>query len=280
MMLRRIFDFFIFSSLFIACCAVLMVYQVYDLFQFEYSAAAYMWFIFFSTIGSYNFHWYLTPHTASENKRTLWTQHHKPFHIALIIVSLLAAVWFLWQLSDDWVWIGVSVLLTFLYSAPKLPFRIASFLKKIAVGKTIFLASVWMYVTSILPIILSRKPWEPSHLLFCVGRFFLIYSICIIFDFRDREQDRRDGIRSMITYFNEQGINTLFYGSVIVYFTCTIALYYFGFPATHIMALLIPGFVVAGLYGYSKKNFSDYLYYFILDGMMAFSALLTSFLPF
>jgi 4-hydroxybenzoate polyprenyltransferase len=198
----------------------------------------------------------------------------------LITASLIAAFWFFLQLYDYWIWIGISILLTFLYSAPKLPFRLADFLKKIAVGKTIFLATVWMYVTSILPIILSGKQWEPAHLLFCVGRFFLIYSICIIFDFRDREQDRRDGIKSMITYFNESGINVLFYSSVIVYFICTIALYYFGLSLVSVIAMLIPGLIVAGLYEYVKKNFSDYLYYFILDGMMAFSALLTSFLPF
>jgi hypothetical protein len=38
------------------------------------------------------------------------------------------------------------------------------------------------------------------------------------------------------------------------------------------LALLIPGFILSLLYFYSKRNFSDYLYYFILDGLMMLSA--------
>jgi 4-hydroxybenzoate polyprenyltransferase len=276
----RIFDLFLFSSLFIAACAVLMVYQVNDLFQLRYNTQAYLYFVFFSTVCSYNFHWYLTPNFASENKRTLWTQQHKGLHLVFILTGLAGALVFFIPLREYFLWIGISILLTFLYSAPKLPFRAAYFLRRIAVGKTIFLALVWMYVTSMLPLVLSGEPWAGEHILFCTGRFFLIYAICIIFDFRDREQDKRDGVKSMITYFNERGINILFYGSVLVYFISTISLSEYGFPGVLIFVLLLPAFIVAGLYRYSKRNFSDYLYYFILDGMMAFSALFTSFLSF
>lgn len=280
MMLRRFLDFFLFSSLFIAGCAVLMVHQVNMLFQPSHPSRHYLWFVFFSTICSYNFHWYFTPHAASENKRVLWTQRRKGLHLLLIIAGFIGAVLFFFQLTEYWFWIGISVLLTFLYSAPKLPVRFANFLKKIAIGKTIFLALVWTYVTSILPIILAGQSWQPKHFLYCIGRFFFIYAICIIFDFRDREQDKRDGIKSMITYFDESGINILFHSCMIVFLITTIALYFYGFSLMFIIALLLPAVIVAGLFGYLKRNFSDYLYYFFLDGMMAFSALLTVFLPF
>jgi len=41
-----------------------------------------------------------------------------------------------------------------------------------------------------------------------------------------------------------------------------------------IIILLLPGIITASLFSYAKKNFSDYLYYFVLDGMMMFSGLL------
>lgn len=279
-MLRWVFDLLLFSSVFIAGCAVLMIYQVNELFRLHYVHQPYLWFVFFSTICSYNFHWYLTPDIVSENRRTLWTQKHKHLHLLLIVVSFIWAFLFFLPLIPYWPWIGISVVLTFLYSAPKLPFRLAHYLRKIAVGKTIFLALVWMYVTSILPLILSEVTWNGSHISFCIGRFFFIYAICIMFDFRDREQDKRDGIKSMITYFNEAGINIIFYCSIAVYLISTILFYYHGFSINLVLILLLPAFIVTGLYGYAKRNFSDYLYYFILDGMMAFSALLTSFLSF
>lgn len=280
MMLRRFVDFFLFSSLFIAGCAVLMVHQANMLFQPDHVSHNYLWFVFFSTICSYNFHWYFTPHAVSENRRILWTQRRKTVHLLLIITGAIGAGLFFLQLVEYWFWIGISILLTFLYSAPKLPHRFASFLKQIAIGKTIFLALVWMYVTSVLPILISEQQWLTEHFLYCVGRFFFIYAICIIFDFRDREQDRQEGIKSMITYFSERGVNTLFYSSMFVFLATTIALYFYGFSLVLLIALLMPAIVVTLLFGYLKRNFSDYLYYFFLDGMMAFSALLTAFLPF
>lgn len=277
---RRFLDFFLFSSLFIAGCAVLMVRQVNTIFHLQYPSGYFLWFVFFSTICSYNFHWYLTPHTVSENTRILWTQRRKNIHLLFIIAGFIGSLLFFFQISQYWFWIGISVVLTFLYSAPKIPMGFASLLRKIAVGKTIFLALVWTYVTGILPILLSGERWQPQHFLFSAGRFFFIYAICIIFDFRDREQDRRDGIKSMITYFNEKGISILFHGCMFVFLVTTVLLYFYGFSAIQISALLIPGLIVTILFPYLKKNFSDYLYYFFLDGMMAFSALLMAFLPF
>lgn len=276
----KIFDYFIFSSLFIAMCAVLMVYQANELFHLHYETRDFIGFVFFSTVCSYNFHWYFTPDTVSENKRTVWTQQHKWLHILLICIGAAGALFFFAPLSHYWFWIGISMILTFLYSAPKLPFHFARFLKQIAIGKTIFLALVWAYVTTILPIILSGNEWNTGHLLFCVGRFFLIYAICIIFDFRDREQDRREGIKSMITIFDERGVDILFFTSLAVFCISTILLLKFGFAMVIVAMMLVPAIIVAALYPYAKRNPSDYLYYFLLDGMMALSALLTSFLSF
>ena len=87
-------------------------------------------------------------------------------------------------------------------------------LRKVAIGKTIYLSFVWMYVTSLLPILLDGRI-TVAGILFCCSRFFLIYAICILFDYRDRENDKREGIRSMITYFGEQGVDRLFHGSLI-----------------------------------------------------------------
>jgi 4-hydroxybenzoate polyprenyltransferase len=276
---RRIFDLFLFSSLYIALCAVLMAYQVTDLLKIIPNAN-FLWFVFFSTICSYNFHWYLTPDAASENRRIIWTHKHKHLHLVLILISVVLAFLFFIPLIEFWMWIGFSMLLTFLYSAPKLPLKPAHILRRIAVGKTIFLALVWMYVTSILPIIITGVSWQPVHTLFCVSRFFFIYAICIIFDFRDREQDKQDGIKSMITQFNEKGINFLFIASILIYLITTVALAYYGIPINMVALLILPGLIVSGLYTYLKKNFSDYLYYFLLDGMMALPALLTSLLSF
>ncbi len=184
-----------------------------------------------------------------------------------------AAVFFV-GLRQHWLWIGLGGILTFLYTAPKIPQRIFVGLRKVAIGKTIFLAMVWMYITTILPFLVSGQEWQASFTWFSGSRFFLIYAICILFDYRDREDDRADGIRSMITYFDEKGINKLFFASLLLFIISTLLLYGKWLGAIDIFVLLVPGLILGMLFNYAKRNFSDYFYYGVLDGLMMLSALL------
>ena len=277
-MLKKVFDFFLFSSLYIALCAVLMVHQTNRLLHLQYSFLPCFLFVFFSTMCSYNFHWFLTPGTQTEQIRISWTQRHKVMHMVLYIAGAIGAGICALRFLQHWFWLGIAVLLTFLYSAPKIPFYPFTLLRKIAVGKTIFLAFVWMYVTTLLPVIFSGAAWGAEHSLFCASRFFLIYAICIIFDYRDRPSDKKEGIKSMITALSEQGINRLFFTSLALFALCTAALLRYGFRVPVVLALLLPGLITGLLYSYAKGSRSDYLYYFVLDGLMMFSALFTSFM--
>jgi 4-hydroxybenzoate polyprenyltransferase len=278
-MLKYLFDLFIFTSVFIAGCAVLMVDQTNTLMHLHYDIPAYFLFVFFSTLCSYNFHWYLSANAISENIRVQWTKRHKTLHLVLTVIGGCGAAWYFFYFINHWFWLGGAVLLTFLYSAPKLSYGPFAWLRNIAIGKTLFLTFVWMYVTTFLPIAIDDAHWNMPALLFCLSRFFLIYAICIIFDYRDRDFDKKEGIRSMVTYFNERGINNLFALSMFLFAGATIGLYYCGYSLLVITLLLVPGGIVLVLYPVAKKNFNDYLYYFVLDGLMMFSALLTLFLP-
>ena len=145
---------------------------------------------------------------------------------------------------------------------------------EIALGKTIFLAAVWMNVTTLLPILIAGHTWQPDFTLFILSRFFLIYAICILFDYRDRADDKAAGIRSLITYLSEKGITYVFCFSLLVFALSTAGLCYYDYPVFAIALLFIPGIITAALYNYARKNFSDMFYYFILDGLMALSSLL------
>lgn len=277
-MLLRIFNFFIFSSIYIALCALLMVSQTNKLLHLDYNFHQYLLFVFFSTISSYNFHWYLTPLTPAEKLRVQWTQQHKTLHLIFFLAGIIGSCIYFFYFTGYLFWMGISVLLTFLYSAPKLPYKPFYFLRKIAIGKTIFLSFVWMYVTTFLPVVFSGKGWHTNDVLFCISRFFLIYSICIIFDYRDRENDKQEGIRSLITYLDNSGVKKLFNGSLLLFGTSTAALYFTGITLPVIILLLIPGVITLSLFNFATRNFSDYLYYFVLDGLMMFSAIFTSFI--
>lgn len=229
-------------------------------------------FVFCGSVCSYNFHWYLTPPTSGDPSHKLaWNLSNKPLHLVLFIAGLAGAGVFSLLMIEHWFWLGITAFFTFLYSAPKISHPLFSQLKKIALAKTIFLAFAWMHVTSFLPMAMHSTELSSAEEWFVVNRFFFIYAICILFDYRDVEEDRKAGIRSMITLFNEKGIDILFWGSMIVYYISSILLIN-SLGNLQVMALVVPGIILSLLYYPSKRNFSDYLYYFILDGLMMLSA--------
>ncbi len=270
-----IFRFFVYSNIFIAICAVLMVGQTYQLLLHQAPGIDLLAFVFSATICSYSFHWYLSSDSAPGSPRSNWQKQYHYIHIVLFVIGAIGAAIFFFILSAHWFWLVLSAVPTFLYTAPKIPHKYFRVLRKIALGKTIFLSMVWMYVTTILPVVVNGAKWTVDVSLFVIARFFLIYAICILFDRRDRQEDKAKGIRSLITYLNESGIKSLFIASLAVFAISTICLYFYSFSYLIIFLLLIPGIITAILYNYSQKNISDVLYYFSLDGLMALSSALT-----
>ena len=270
-MLKKIFDFFVFSSLFIAVCAVLMAYQVNLLFETPISFNLFG-FVFCGSVCSYNFHWYLTPPLVRDTSEKLaWNLSNKPLHLILFIAGLVGSGLFALLMIEHWFWLGVTAFLTFLYSAPKIQLPLFGYLRKVALAKTIFLAFAWTHVTTLLPMVMQSPELTAPQEWFVVNRFFFIYAICILFDYRDVEEDRKAGIRSMITFINAKGVDILFWGSLVAYAGTTV-MFAGQFNIAETISLLMPGCILSLLYYYSKNNFSDYLYYFILDGLMMLSA--------
>lgn len=277
-MARKIFDFFLFSSIYISLCAVLMTWQSSYVLHLSISRD-YYWFVFFATICSYNFHWYLTPHEAGAKARTNWSLSHKNAHLLFYFAGVIGSFIFFYKLRQHWFALFIATLLTFLYSAPKIPLPYFRFLKQVAIGKTIFLTTVWTYVTTMLPVFMAGLHFNHQMKWFAASRFFLIYGICILFDYRDRADDKEEGIRSMVNYFEEAGVNRLFIFSMIAFVVFTLCLLFAGNSLISVIILVIPGLILALIYKRSKTSVSDYLYYFILDGLMMLSALLMAILP-
>ncbi|NOT50157.1 MAG: UbiA family prenyltransferase [Chitinophagaceae bacterium] len=273
-MFKRLLQFYVYSNLFIAACAVLMVYQAGWLLLGEDPPCFLTGFVLFSTICSYSFHWYLSSGSVIPSERIQWLKKYRFIHIILFITGLVGVGFFFYHLREYWFWLLLSAFATFLYSAPKIPHPLFRLLRKVAIGKTIFLAFVWMYVTSVLPVMVTNAAWNTGFTLFAISRFFLIYAICILFDYRDRQDDKAAGVRSLITYLGEKSITGLFYFSILVFFASTLLLLNYNYRLLPVILLLIPGVITAALYDYARKNFGDMFYYFVLDGLMAFSALL------
>lgn len=248
-----------------------MVYQTAILFHIPLSFKL-SGFVFFGSVTSYNFHWWLTPPVADEvSEKVSWNIKHKHIHLILFIFGIIGSAIFTFLMLEHWFWLLVTAFLTFLYSAPKIQLPAFMFLRKVAVGKTIFLAFAWAHITALLPMVMISSQLSDAQIWFVINRFFHIYAICILFDYRDRDDDYRAGIRSLITQTTEPGVNIIFWCSMLmVAISLGILWQFFTLPV--IIALAIPTILLGILYGPSKQNFSDYLYYFVLDGLMMLSA--------
>lgn len=270
-MLKKVFDFFVFTSLFIATCAVLMVYQASLLFSVSFSFPLYA-FVFFGSVCSYNFHWFLTPPDVPATSYKLrWNLSNRNLHFVLAIIGGLGAAVCSILLLEHWIWLAVTAFFTFLYSAPMISHPLFIWLRRIAIGKTIYLAAAWTHVTAFLPLIIAMKSLSAVHVWYVVNRFFFLYAICIVFDRRDVESDRNAGIKSLITYLSAKGVDRLFWFSEAVVLISSIILAQW-LPLLDVLILFLPTMIMGLLYESSKQSKSDYLYYFLLDGLMALSA--------
>ncbi|HEX4849214.1 MAG TPA: hypothetical protein VFV08_00340, partial [Puia sp.] len=113
---KRAFDFILFSSLYIASCAVIMVWQTYWLLLHMQPSIPLMGFVFFATVCSYNFHWYLTPFSVSFSQRLAWAHRHKGWHLFLYFVGLSGTFIFFLFIRQHWLALGFGAFITFLYS--------------------------------------------------------------------------------------------------------------------------------------------------------------------
>src|SRR5688572_24362296 len=98
-----------------------MAYQACVLLLFIRPDFSVIAFIFFSTLSSYSFHWYLTPDIDLPSSRLYWLKRHRTTHIILFLTSLLGVGFYGMLLVEHWRWLLLAAFITFLYTAPKIP---------------------------------------------------------------------------------------------------------------------------------------------------------------
>ncbi len=251
-----------------------MVWFTSSLFKIDVSGV-FTGFVFFSTLASYSVHWYLTDVDAETTAgRTSWLYANKKIHFLFFLVSALGSGLFLLAEIKNFVWILPAVLLTLMYSAPKIPLPFFKRLKPHIWGKTILLAAVWAYITAALPLLISNSAWQNDYWIFCFNRFALIFAICILFDIRDIEHDKTIGVKSIVTLLKTHHVKIIFN---IVIIGCLASGIFFGlyfYDVWVAVILIAPAVLTYFLYPKAINTTNDYLFYVILDGLMALTPLL------
>jgi 4-hydroxybenzoate polyprenyltransferase len=189
------------------------------------------------------------------------------------LLGAIGSVYFFFYLHPYWIQLAIPAFITMIYTAPKI--SALNKLKSLAFGKTFLLAFTWTYVTVILPLWIYAPEWNKNYLIFFISRFTFIYLICLLFDYRDRKEDKEQGLTTLPSRLSINGLRVVFYSIMTLFFISTLLLLNNGFEVSEILIMLIPGIILFLIFPACTRNFDDYLYYFILDGLMMLSALMS-----
>lgn len=275
--IKSVFEYFIFGNFFIALCAVVMFLNTAYFFSLSIDEA-FIPFIFFSTLCSYSLHWYLTFHNNPVSARLIWTSRHRKLLLVLFVISLFCTVYYFIPIMRFYKTLLPVAFITFMYTAPKIPVQPFIFLKKIAVLKTTYLTLVWVFITAVLPVLVSGAGWKYEMTLFTINRFFLIFPICVLFDYRDRLEDKAEGIKNIATVISGRGLDYVFGVCMVLNFLTAYLFHEIMNNWYYLLSCVVPSFPLILTYKISKNSKSDFWYYFFLDGLMMLTGLLVLFL--
>jgi 4-hydroxybenzoate polyprenyltransferase len=145
-------------------------------------------------------------------------------------------------------------------------------LKKVAFLKTILLAFTWAFSTVIIPA--SNEIDINSEMVISIFliRFVFMLMIGIIFDYRDIEKDQKTNLSSLVAAFNKSQLIGLMLGLLILN-SAIIWLMPFQVIDIHKFILMLSTALCFLMFILSLKKRSYYFYYFLVDGIMLFSAI-------
>jgi 4-hydroxybenzoate polyprenyltransferase len=275
-LLQPVFDFLLFSNLFMAICAVAQGLVVFHLIG---SAPIFsiLGVLFVSTVAIYNFSILLTrPKNPdkSENRRIRWFFGHHRLMVTITIVCILSLIplFFLVSTESRLLLIFLSVI-SFAYSLPLFTLGDQKFgLRNIPGLKQFLITLVWTMSTVLLPILEAQD----LHLtdinlrdttILLAKRFLLIAALTVPFDIRDLFEDRESGLKTIPVVVGEKRAylfcQVLLAGHIILLF-----LYRNNGLNKDFIALSLTAILAGWLIFKSKWKRNEYYYFFYLDGVL------------
>jgi len=183
LILKRLLDFYLNSSIHVALSVYALVRMTGFLFQISaIETSAY--FAFFGTIAGYNF----VKYDALARTQKLQMRRQLKAIAILSFLSFLACGFYFFQLAQKTKIIAVVFLiLTLLYTLPFFPNKKNA--RNWAGVKIYIVALCWVGVTLFLPIINAGIPLTTNVFLVALQRFILIFVLILIFEIIDLQQD-------------------------------------------------------------------------------------------
>lgn len=186
--LKRLFDFYINSSMHVAFAVCGLVWVT--LLNFNVGANLdFIYFIFFATVTGYNFVKYFGLAKFHHRSLASWLKAIQIFSF----LCFLGLCYFTFKLKTETLlyFIGLGMV-TFLYAIPFLPKKIfldAGNLRAISGLKIYVIAFVWMCVTVIIPLLNEDYSLNNDVLIEAIQRYLYVIIAMLPFEIRDMRYD-------------------------------------------------------------------------------------------
>ena len=122
-MFKKLTEIFLFGSIFISCCAVVMCIETNLLLGISLNSVEFYLFVFGATLIQYNLHYLFKTTAINDSKRLAWSLKNKKVHKILIALGVIMVIYglFSFQLHHFLVLLVLGII-SILYSFPLLPF--------------------------------------------------------------------------------------------------------------------------------------------------------------
>jgi hypothetical protein len=268
----RLLHFILSHCIFISLCAVALCFQTVQILHVSISYWFYI-FIFCATLCSYNFY-YLLSGLVFGNKNMLQLLKSHITQILFFCAAFVGMALSFFKLQFAGYSMLIAASLTLVYTLPLLPFKQLKFLQQVGFAKTILLTFTWAYVTVFLPYTQNCLFNVVAMKLFFCLRFVYLLLLCMMFDARDA-QDKIKGLHSLATMVTPKALQTIMLSLFVLYFLLVVVFGWYNKNILQPVMLSIAGIAAALLYKLTLRKRGYLFYYFLVDGLMLLTALLT-----
>jgi 4-hydroxybenzoate polyprenyltransferase len=272
--IKKLLEFILFTSIFVAGCAVAFCMETNILLGVPLNNFSFYAFVFGATIVQYNLHYIVKKVAAKDSARLRWSLRNKNIHLILLIAGSFLILFSLFSFHLEHFFIlFVLGCISFLYSFPFLPFAKKKRIKDYGFLKITTLALLWTLVTVWFPV--SGHAYETGLFIFVfIKRLLFMFILCLLFDMRDIEVDNSEDIKTLAVVLGHKKSYTLSYLLLFVFVLLSVAQYFY-FPQMRFLVPMIlsaaAAFVTIEI---TKKSNSDFVYLAGIDGMMLLQAIL------
>lgn len=273
-LIKKLLSFLLFSSIFIAICAVALCMETNILLGVPLNNTSFYCFVFGATLVQYNLHYLLKKTAVANSERLNWSQKNSGIHIIFLVTGIALILFSLFSFHlEHFIVLALLGCISVLYSFPLLPFGKKRRIKDYGFLKIITLALLWTLVTVWFPV----NGLQIDHGLFTLvfaKRFVFMFVLCLLFDVRDIEVDRKEHINTLSVILGKKKSYLLSYLLLILFVALALLQYFYLPDINFFIAMIISALLTFMTVEATKKTNSDFIYLAGIDGMMLLQAAL------